>query len=151
MATIRCYVPLSAQQVEDLRTTRHLDGPLDAHAVTPALQQAHPSGELEEWEYAALQEAAAAQAAHGRPVIVAAVDLVHEKVDQTRVEGGEPGQVRLTDLDLPRVAALHLGDDVVTGRAQSAMRADEPLELSWYDTTEIGHVAELAQAVDPTR
>ncbi|OLT20238.1 hypothetical protein BJF81_05885 [Ornithinimicrobium sp. CNJ-824] len=50
------------------------------------------------------------------------------------------------DVDLPRVAALHVGDDVVTGDRQALDGQDEELELSWYDTTEIAHVLDLARA-----
>ena len=148
MATVRCYVPLTPQQVEDLRTRRQLDGPLPAYAVTPRLRADLPSGDLEEWEYAALQEAAASQAAASAPVIVAAADL--DERDVRLVDrpdgGGDQSSARVPGLELPRVAALHLGDDVVSGTAV-AVAGDGHLELSWYDTTEIGHVAELARAV----
>ncbi|MGO0575148.1 DUF6912 family protein [Ornithinimicrobium panacihumi] len=153
MSTVRCYVPLSPAQVEVLRSQRHLDGPLTAHAVTPALQKANPGGDVDQWEFAALQEAAAGLVSAGRPVIVAAVDLVTDKVDQEPGAGpteGDPakGLVRLSDLDLPRVAAFHLGDDVVTGEGGATTGTDGELELSWYDTTEIAHVAELGAALD---
>ena len=148
MATVRCYVPLSPQQVDELRTRRHLDGPLDAYAVTGAIRASRSGGDDEEWEYAALQEAAASLARQGLPVLVAAVDLVTEKVDLldgAPSTGGEEGRARVTDLDLPRAAAFHLGDDLITGEVP-AMAAGELIELSWYDTTEISHVAELARA-----
>ncbi|WP_161965102.1 DUF6912 family protein [Ornithinimicrobium cerasi] len=147
MTTVRCYVPLSPDQLETLRTERRLAGPLAATTVTAAVRGALPTGDAEEWEYAALQEAAAGQAAGGAPVILAAVDLTEDRVDLQ--DGGEDASVTVGDIDLPRVAALHVGDDVVTGGAAALPSAHEELELSWYDTTEIGHVVELSRALGP--
>lgn len=144
MATLRCYLPLSPEQLETLRADRRLPGPLRATTVTRSVRAAAPSGDQEEWEYAALQAAAVGLAADGRPVIVAAVDLVTETVDASRPEGP---QVRVGDVDLPRVAALHVGDDVVTGDPGALPAPDEEIELSWYDTTELGQVIDLAAAL----
>lgn len=141
MATLRCYLPLSAEQLAILRADRRLPGPLRATTVTRSVRAAAPSGDQEEWEYAALQAAALGLAADARPVIVAAVDLVAETVDASRPEGP---QVRVGDVDLPRVAAIHVGDDVVTGDPAALPAPDEQIELSWYDTTELDQVIELA-------
>lgn len=144
MTTVRCYVPVSVDQLVRLETDRVLSGPLLACAVTDAVQAALPTGDIEEWEYAALQEAARRLVALEQPVIVAAVDVT---ADRVRVVGTADAQVEVGDVDLPRVASLHLGDDVVTGDT-GAVSADDPeIELSWYDTTELAHVIEVAQAL----
>ena len=94
----------------------------------------------------ALQEAAASQLRGGGPVLVAAVDLTSDKVDLD-ADPHTSGQVRAGDIDLPRVAALHVGDDVVTGSRDALAGQDTHLELSWYDTTEIDHVVELVRTL----
>lgn len=147
MTTVRCYVPLQVEQLTTLRDDRRLTGPLRATAVTRSVRAATPSGDTEEWEYVSLQAAARGMLVEGHPVIVAAVDLEDSEVDASRAEGP---QVRVGDVALPRVAALHLGDDVVTGDRSALPAADDEgeIELSWYDTTEIEHVVELATALE---
>lgn len=144
MATLRCYLPLSPELLRTLRADRRLPGPLRATTVTRSVRASVTSGDQEEEEYAALQAAALGLAADGQPVIVAAVDLVTENVDASRPEGP---QVRVGDVDLPRVAAIHVGDDVVTGDPAALPAPDEEIELSWYDTTEIAQVIELVEAL----
>lgn len=145
MTTVRCYVPLSPDQLETLRDDRRLPGPLAATAVTSAVRSANPAADLEEWEYTALQEAAADLADRGEPVILAAVDLTEDRVDLDTA--GSDASVTVGDVDLPRVAALHLGDDVVTSDPQARPGPGEEVELSWYDTTELAHVVDLAKAL----
>ena len=142
MTTVRCYVPLSPDQLARLQADRRLDGPRPGYAVTGPVRQARAAGDQDEWEYAALQEADRAVRAHGAPVVLAAVDLTADQVDASRPDGA---RVQVGDIDLPRVAALHLGDDVVTGDPTALDGQDEELELSWYDTTEIAHVVDLAR------
>lgn len=148
MPTERCYVPLTPEQLTRLRDERRLPGPLEATAVTPALRAAYPTADLEELEHAALQAAAQRLAEASRPVVVAAADL---PVSTLAPAQGSGPLVQVGDLDLPRVAALHLGDDVVTGdpAALPPPEAGEELELSWYDTTEIAHVIDLTTALPP--
>ncbi|WP_162802851.1 DUF6912 family protein [Ornithinimicrobium avium] len=149
MTTVRCYLPVTPEQLRRLRDERRLAGPLPAYAVTASVQAAHAGADLDEWEFVALQEAARSQLAGGAPVIVAAADVVEEGV-RRREDRASGARVEVGDVDLPRVAALHLGDDVVTGRAGAAADGPQGIELSWYDTTEIAHVAELAAALDGT-
>lgn len=147
MVTVRCYVPLSADELARLQAERRLDGPRPGYAVTGPVREERAAGDQEEWEYAALQEAAQALRAQGAPVVLAAVDLTADQVDASRPEGA---RVQVGDVDLPRVAALHVGDDVVTGDPQALDGQHEELELSWYDTTEIAHVVDLARACPTT-
>ncbi len=147
MTTVRCYVPVSPRQLRRLRDERRLAGPLPAYAVTAALQADHPAGDLEEWEYAALQEAARSLLVGGAPVIVAAADLAEAGV-RRREDDAAGARVEVGDVDLPRVAALHVGDDVVTGRPDAVPDGADEVELSWYDTTELAHVVDLADALE---
>ncbi len=149
MTTVRCYLPLSPEQVRRLRDERRLPGPLPAYAVTTSVQAAHPGGDLDEWEFVALQEAARSQRSGDAPLIVAAADVAEESV-RSREDQAAGARVEVGDVDLPRVAALHLGDDVVTGRHGAVVETAQGIELSWYDTTEISHVVELAEALDGT-
>lgn len=144
MTTVRCYVPVTLEQLTRLRDDRTLAGPLAAYAVTDAVRAANPSGDGEEWEYAALQAAARDQAGDGSPVLIAAADVEQDRV---RRGDGADARVEVGDVDLPRIAALHLGDDVVTGEPDALVETASGVELSWYDTTELAHVIELAQAV----
>jgi hypothetical protein len=144
MTTVRCYVPVTPEQLARLRDERTLPGPLTAYAVTDAVRSAHSSGDQEEWEYAAMQEAARSLVDAGATVLVAAAD-----VEEARVRPGPvtDARVEVDDVDLPRIAALHVGDDVVTG-SPDAVGAESPeIELSWYDTTELAHVLELTRAL----
>lgn len=147
MPTVRCYVPLSVDQLTSLREDRRIPGPLRACTVTSALRAASPSDDQDEWEHAAIQAAATHLVEVGSPVIVAAVDLADRVVDSTDVES----QVTVGDIDLPRVASLHVGDDVVTGDPDALVVGDGGIELSWYDTTEIDQVVELAEAHRPRK
>lgn len=149
MTTVRCYLPVSPEQVRRLRDERRLTGPLPAFAVTSAVQAAHAGGDLDEWEFVALQEAARSLLVGGAPVIVAAADVAEEAV-RRRDDQAAGARVEVGDVDLPRVAALHLGDDVVTSRRDAVAEGPQGIELSWYDTTEISHVVELAEALDGT-
>ena len=146
MTTVRCYVPLTPSQLTSLHQERRLEGQLPAHAVTAQLRAAHPSGDLDEWEHVALQDAAAGLIDRECPVIIAAVDASSERVELQPASGS---RVTITDLDLPRVAALHLGDDVVTGDRSTRPGMGGEIELSWYDTTELAHVVDLARKLVP--
>jgi hypothetical protein len=148
MTTVRCYVPMNLEQLTRLRDDRTLPGPLAGYAVTDVVSAADPSGDVESWEYAAMQEAAHGLVADGGPVIVAAVDIQQDRV---RPGSGTEARVEVGDVDLPRVAALHVGDDVVTGDPSALGGPAEEVELSWYDTTELTHVVELARALSAGR
>ena len=82
----------------------------------------------------------------GAPVVVAAADVQDRDV---RADGG--GWIHVDGvLELARVAALHLGDDVVSGRREPLPAPGEDLELSWFDTTELDHVLELTERLART-
>lgn len=138
---VRIYLPLTAEQVRLLHRDRGLQGRFTGFAVTDDVRGSDPSGDQESWEYAALQDAAAAAASAGGPVIVAAVDLDVDQLDQ----GPPAGSAVQVDgaVPLPRVAAFHLGDDVLSGGPPGPPSPDREIELSWYDTTELASLVSL--------
>lgn len=148
MTTVRCYVPVSGAQLAALRDERMIAGPLSATTVTEALRAEEPGADTDELEYAAAQVAAVQLAGSGAAVLLAAVDVDAAQVTAAPAAGA---WVEVSAVDLPRVAALHLGDDVVTGdRAQVTDALDQGVELSWFDTTELEHVLELTERLERT-
>ncbi len=138
---VRCYLPLTPAQLVVLHRTRRLQESLTAFtAWTPSAGEGGREHD-EEGEHAALQSAARHVLSRGGPVIVAAADLERSVLDGLEVSGsGSVAQVG-SEVTLPRVAALHVGDDVL---GQSLAAADdEEIELSWYDTTEVDHLVGL--------
>jgi hypothetical protein len=136
---VRIYLPLTREQCRELAESRRLPGGRPAYAVTEAVRGSDPGGDLESWEYAALQDAAAAALTAGQPVIVAAVDVDRDQVDDRPSTGSRVEVVG--EITLPRVAALHVGDDVLGASLQVEPGAE--IELSWYDTTELEHLVSL--------
>ncbi len=128
----RVYLPLGEAGLARLVAEGRLDGPLAAHAVTPALRAAWPDGDEEEWSWAALMAAAeASRAARGpadRPRRhVLAVDVPGWEPDPGPED--DPTRVRV-DADVPwkRVASAHV---------DTADDAAEDDELAWFATQEI--------------
>ena len=140
MTLVRVYLPLTPDDLRSLQHDRELAGERHGYAVTPAVCQSDPDGDDETWEHAALQDAAGAAAEGGGPVLVAAADVERELVDATEAAGsrvGVRGPVRLA-----RVAAFHVGDDVLDGAA-TPLDPDSELALSWYDASELDRLASL--------
>ncbi len=138
MTQIRVYLPLAAAQCRELAGRLALGPPPRAYAVTESVRGSDPSGDEEAWEYAALLDAARSCVQAGVPVVVAAADLGPEVVDASSPSGS---RVTVTGaVPLQRIAAFHVGDDVLTGGPVST---DTDLELSWYDTTELELLLDL--------
>lgn len=146
MSQTRIYLPLGSARCRALADRRHLeDTPLQAHAVTRALEVAHPGAGTELHEHLALQAAARAALAEARDagdrVVVAAADVDAELVEDGAGQKEEPSAVRVAQgLALQRIASFHVGDP---GIALAGPDGDEELELSWYDATELGVVLDL--------
>ncbi|WP_114905421.1 DUF6912 family protein [Ornithinimicrobium murale] len=140
---IRCYLPLTAQRVAELDEQGALVGDLVAFLVTESVRRSDPNGDEEAWEYAALQDAAAYCQQEGLPVVVAAVDVGRDTID----DSGPMGSRVLVHgpVGLPRVASLHVGDDLV-GEVAMVSTDAEVIELSWYDATELADVRSLLSA-----
>ena len=137
---VRLYLPLRPEQLGLLPDRREIGPPLVGFLVTDEIRGSHPGGDLEEWEFTALQHAARHAHEAGGPVIVAAADV---ESDHLRADAATGPSVEVTHaVTLPRVASLHVGDDVIADRLIIDPDRQE-IELSWYDTTELGHVVGL--------
>lgn len=146
-AGLRVYLPLRPDQVHELADTGRVAGPVSGVVVSEAI-----GIEVEEREHAALQQAAGVALQAGHPVLVAAADvaaadmtaadLVNDSAATPPENGARGGAVTVTaDIVLSRVAALLVGDDVLG--TESVLDDRIQVELSWYDTTELTHVASL--------
>lgn len=141
---VRIYVPVTSADLQELRDRRELRAGV-GFTVTDAVRTSDPNGEDESWEHAAMQDAAAATVAAGAPVVVIAADVPAEAV----TAGQAGSRVEITSaIPLPRIASVHVGDDVLSGTPLSASPADagSEIELSWYDTTELDQVVRLLRA-----
>lgn len=149
-AGLRVYLPLRPDQVHELADTGRVAGPVSGVVVSEAI-----GIEVEEREHAALQQAAGVALQAGHPVLVAAADvaaadmtaadLVNDSAATPPETGARGGAVTVTaDIVLSRVAALLVGDDVLG--TESVLDDRIQVELSWYDTTELTHVASLLDA-----
>lgn len=139
-AQTRCYLPLDADGVTELVDHGRLSGDLVAFVVTESVRRSDPTGDEEAWEFAALQDAAAYCQEQGRPVLVAAADVGRATIDDTAPLGSRV--VVHGPVPLPRIASVHVGDDVL-GDVAVISSADDVIELSWYDATELADVRSL--------
>ena len=140
MTQTRIYLPLDTARMRELAETRSLSRvPLGAFAVTGRLERSLPTGDEEEWEYAALCEAAEAAsagrgAAHTKRVIAAA-DVDGDWVSEAASEGAALAAVTLSEqVQLRDIVSFHI--DEVPG-------ADGTEDLLWYDATELDEVIRL--------
>ena len=156
---MRVYLPATTTMLRALLDTGAVGSPpLTAFAVTPALREWYVDDDLEELEYAAMNEAARASlrlvgadpaAAPRRVVLAVDTDAVTPRDDLDR------GVVQLAEpVALGRVAAVHADDaeaeQTVRAAADAVDAADlgdpaaeervddaEGFELSWYASQEI--------------
>ena len=140
---IRCYLPLTAERASELHETGNLVGDLVAFVVTDSVRRSDPGGDEEAWEYAALQDAAAYCQEEGLPVLVAAADVGRDTIDDAAPLGSRV--IVHGPVSLPRIASLHVGDDLV-GEVAPVSSDDDVIELSWYDATELADVRSLLSA-----
>jgi hypothetical protein len=163
---VRVYVPATVPMLAALRASGRLgDGPLVAHAVTPALREWYAEGDDEELEYVAFTRAAQGAlrllrhdpAAPRRRVVVSA-DVPSTALVREDVELGSSA-VRLPQpVSLAEVASVHVdGADAADQVAAAADVVEEALagdpdaqftvdgaedhELEWYAVTELDQLA----------
>jgi hypothetical protein len=138
MTQTRIYVPLDADGVRRLASDRELGGtPVEAFAVTERLERMLPSGDEEEWEYAALTEAfedadRRRGTAQSKRVVLAA------DVDPTWVTSRAASSLAAVQLSqalpLSRIVSFHVDE---------AAGDDGMDDLLWYDVTELDEVLRL--------
>ena len=165
--TMRVYVPATWPMLRTLVKSGELD-PIGgtAFALTPRLREHYTSGDDEELEYAAMNEAARASLRllsvelcldeEGTPArrVVVAADLE----DVTLRPDLDDGAVRIAgSVPLEKVAAVHIDDEdaeyAVRQASEAVDAADmgdldaefligeaEDHELAWYDPSEIAHL-----------
>ena len=131
--SVRVYVPVTASTLAALVAEGRLDGPLRAHAVTPALQEAWPEADDEAWEYAALMAAAATSAGLRGPG-----DRPRRYVVAADVPSYDP--VAGEDPTLVDVAADVPWKNVASAHVDTVDDADEDDDLAWFATQEIRHL-----------
>jgi hypothetical protein len=161
---MRIYLPATLPLLADVQKNgAHGPAPLTAFAVTPALREWYLDDDIEELEYAAFAEAAAASlrlldadpAAPRRRVVLSA-DVpdaqitVHPELDRAVVRVGVP--VPLAWLasvhvdspdaqgDVAKAASAVLAADMGDDDAQFIVDNAEGHELEWYGVQEIGHI-----------
>jgi hypothetical protein len=158
---VRAYLPTSTSGLRALLDTGELGpAPLTAFAVTPALREWYVDDELEELEYAAMNEAARASLrlldadpTAARRRVVVALDAPDSDVEVR--DDLDRGVVRLQKVaTMAQIASVHVDDadaeDSVAAAAAAVIAADlgdqaaqdrvddaEGYELSWYATQEL--------------
>jgi hypothetical protein len=160
---MRVYVPMTLSTLAKLHADRGLFAPpggLEAHAVTGAVREWYVSGDLEEFEYAALVEAARAslrlladdagaprrrvvvaadlpdlvvspRAGAARSAVLVSIPLLMDVVVSVHVD--EPEAEQAVTAAVAALDAADVGDD----DAQFLLDEAEACDLLWYDVTEI--------------
>jgi hypothetical protein len=145
MTLTRIYIPLNASGLRGLDADGTLGGaPFLAHAVTEAVRACAPTAGRDEWEYAALNDAAKSSgsllASGESRRIVAAADVTSDLVGSAAPDGStvESAVSILDSVALQRIASFHVGDGVSTDNDLDDELDDElGDELQWYDVTEL--------------
>jgi hypothetical protein len=163
---VRVYVPATVPMLAALRSTGQLgNGPVVAHAVTPALREWYAEGDEEELEYVAFTRAAqgALHLLRGDPTaprrrVVVSADVPSTALVREEVELGS-SEVRLPQpVSLKEVASIHVDstdaveqvgaaadvvDEAQAGDPDAQFTVDgaEDHELEWYAVTELDHLA----------
>lgn len=148
------YLPGTLATIETLRTRRELP-PGPAYAVTPALRaELGDAADLEELEYEAFTQAAAASlellrvadpALARRRVVVSAdvpVRLVRPDPDPA---GGTARVAVAGPVPLAAVAAIHLDSDAAEPEVTATLAGETDeveYELEWYDVSELERLPE---------
>jgi len=159
---VRVYVPATVPMLTALRANGQLgDGPMVAHAVTPALREWYAEGDEEELEYVAFTRAAqgALQLLRHDPSaprrrVVVSVDVPSTMLLREEIELGS-STVRLPQpVSLKEVASIHLDgvgaaaeiaaaaevvEEALAGDPDAQFTVDgaEDHELEWYAVTEL--------------
>jgi hypothetical protein len=139
MTQTRIYVPLLPDAVRRLAADREIGpAPVAAFGVTERVERADPTGLEEEWEYAALTEAAEAAALlQGTSVakrIIAAADVDPGTVSSDGTRESIAAVAVAGPVSLRQVVSFHVDEEA----------GDQGTEaLLWYDVTELDEVLRL--------
>ena len=139
MTQTRIYLPLTPDGVRALARHREVGpAPVVAYAVTRRLERSLPTGDEEEWEYAALAEAVdAAETAQGTTVakrVVAAADVDPVWVEDDPTRDGLGAVTVSSPVPLRLVVSLHVDETA----------GDQGMDdLLWYDVTELDEVVRV--------
>ena len=139
MTQTRIYLPLLPDAVRRLAAEREIGpAPVAAFGVTGRVERADPTGAEEEWEYAALTEAAEAAAdLQGTTVakrVVAAADVDPGSVSPDGSRDALAAVTVSTPVSLRQVVSFHVDEEA----------GDQGMEdLLWYDVTELDEVLRL--------
>jgi hypothetical protein len=159
---IRVYVPATVPMLAALRTSGQLgEGPVTAHAVTPALREWYAEGDEEELEYVAFTRAAQGAlrllrhdtSAPRRRVVVSA-DVPSSALLREEIELGSSTVTLPAPITIKEVASVHVdslgaADEVAAAvevieealagdpDAQFTVDGAEDHELEWYDAAEL--------------
>jgi NTE family protein len=135
----RIYIPLNASGLRSLSADGAVQpAPLPAHAVTQAMRDSAPNAAQDEWEYAALNDAARSSGVLLTPGeshrLVAAADVSSDLVGPAEpADSDVESAVSISEsVALKRVASLHVGEDDT-----------DDGDLMWYDVTELPVVLAL--------
>lgn len=162
----RVYLPMTLPGLARAHATGLLSGPACAHAVTSAIREWYTEGDLEEYEYVALTEAAesslrllAADPDAPRRRVVVAADVTESAVSDVPDGRGRSAVLVGVDVPISAVASVHVDEESATtvvaqaiialdaadagdDDARFALDEAEATELLWYDVTEIGDLVE---------
>ena len=139
MTQTRIYVALLPDSLRRLAAEREIGpAPVAAFGVTERLERADPTGLEEEWEYAALTEAAEAAAVlQGTTVakrVVAAADVDPGTVAADGTRDSLAAVTVSTAIPVRQVVSFHVDEEA----------GDQGMEdLLWYDATELDEVLRL--------
>jgi pyruvate/2-oxoglutarate dehydrogenase complex dihydrolipoamide acyltransferase (E2) component len=139
MTQTRIYVALLPDAVRRLAAEREIGpAPVAAFGVTERIERADPTGLEEEWEYAALTEAAEAAAVlQGTTVakrVVAAADVDPGTVAPDGTRDSLAAVTVSSAVSLRQVVSFHVDEEA----------GDQGMEdLLWYDATELDEVLRL--------
>ena len=139
MTQTRIYVALLPDSLRRLAAEREIGpAPVAAFGVTERLERADPTGLEEEWEYAALTEAAEAAAVlQGTTVakrVVAAADVDPGTVTSDGTRDSLAAVTVSSAVSLRQVVSFHVDEEA----------GDQGMEdLLWYDATELDEVLRL--------
>lgn len=139
MTQTRIYVPLLPEAVRRLAADREIGpAPVAAFGVTERVERADPTGLEEEWEYAALTEAAEAAALlQGTTVakrVVAAADVDPRVVSSDGTREPLAAVTVSSPIALRQVVSFHVDEEAGNQGTE---------DLLWYDATELDEVLRL--------